>query len=138
MTDASATATRKAKSVKSDRTAISSYWLATIVYNAPRPSCAILNAESLSAILAVAVTDATYYLGIGYKRVTVEIEQRCSACNGSGEIFVRRSAISGVNRMCKACKGNPIMSSIPAFPVRCHENVEIVDPGNIGGNKADV
>jgi hypothetical protein len=138
MSDASTATVKPFKARTADRTAISSYWLATIVYNAPSPSCAILNADTLPHMLEIAVRDATYYLGIGYKHVTVEIEQRCSACDGTGESFVRGTANHGVRRTCKACKGNPILSSIPAFPVKCHENVTIVDPGNIGGNKADV
>lgn len=133
--DTQTTATARPRKVsKPDRTALPSYWLATVTYDSDNgTSSMMMEADTMPEALSVAFKSATYYLGIGYRSVDVRIKQLCAACEGTGETFVRRSANYGVRRMCKACKGQPILSSIPAFPVRCHENVAIVDPHNIRG-----
>ena len=66
---------------------------------------------TLAQALAAAFKDACYYtLTCGY-RVGVSFEERCKACDGSGREVVRTKV-----RPCKACKGKPVVQSIPETP----------------------
>lgn len=95
-------------------------------------SLVMFGADTLPEILAKTFECATYYVAMGYP-VTISIEQVCSACHGTGE--TGGSALFKPRKTCKACKGNPVLSKIPTFPVQASSQVKLIAPFTMNRGK---
>lgn len=64
-----------------------------------------IGADTLEEAMAQGVADASYYCGLGYDDVTLEITERCAECNGLGEVTSKRKGRLQTMKKCPVCKG---------------------------------
>jgi len=89
------------------------------------------SADSLSGALSRAYVDATYYLSVGYARVTiVGPREECKPCWSTGRVLSRGKMVR-----CKSCRGKGVFQTLPNFCVQLDESVRITNTATdpIGG-----
>ena len=67
--------------------------------------------------LADAITQASYYVSIGYTEVTIELEEICALCCGAGQIVKPRKRGFGVRKTCPDCKGKSVVTRVGPIPI---------------------
>jgi len=99
-----------ATAISGKKTAVETYWCYAIDYLREDGSkgAVIGGQNTLSAAIAEAFSDATYYNGVCGYRVFASFKQHCALCQGQGEITIKSK-----RRKCPACKGKGIFQTIP-------------------------
>ena len=70
------------------------------------------------ATIADAITQASYYVSIGYAGVTIELEEICALCEGTGQVFKPKKRGFGVRKTCPDCKGNSVVTRVGSIPIK--------------------
>lgn len=100
----------------------STIWQTCVSYESG--SCSIGGDITFKRAMSRAMTDATYYAGIGRRNVSIQLEEHCGNCRGCGQVsIVKRGRKVVVD--CPECKGKPIASTLGPIPFVLHENIPV-------------
>jgi len=75
------------------------------------------------ATIADAITQASYYVSIGYAEVTIGLEEICALCDGTGQVFKPKKRGFGVRKTCPDCKGKSVVTRVGPIPINLCSNI---------------
>ena len=75
------------------------------------------------ATIAEAITQASYYVSLGYAEVTIELEEICALCDGTGQVFKAKKRGFSVRKTCPDCKGNSVANRVGSIPIKLCSNI---------------
>jgi hypothetical protein len=80
------------------------------------------------ATIADAITQASYYVSIGYTEVTIDLEEICALCCGAGQVVKPKRRGFGVRKTCPDCKGKSVANSVGPIPINlCADIMEKIN-----------
>jgi hypothetical protein len=75
------------------------------------------------ATIADAITQASYYVSLGYTDVTIELKEICALCCGAGQVIKPKKRGFGVRKTCPDCKGNSVVTRVGPIPINLCSNI---------------
>ena len=100
----------------------STYWKYSVSITRPdgrRDHGIVLgNKPTFLATIAEAITQASYYVSLGYTDVTIDLKEICALCDGTGQVFKPKKRGFGVRKTCPDCKGKGVVNSVGPIPIK--------------------
>jgi len=106
----------------------STYWQYSVSITRPdgrRDQGIVLGSKpTFIATIADAITQASYYVSLGYTEVTIELEEICARCDGTGQVFFKpKKRGFGVRKICPDCKVKSVANRVGPIPINLSSNI---------------